>query len=149
MRFQIGPLPSGSVRAWIGHAKDKIDEIQSGPFETRISQDVLAAFQGYLTEWERAAVVEEFLWEEEVPGEIAEYHAHAFHQIADRMAEAAEARGESLQPPDGEAFYQALVMAIIDGLQMEDQTTAAYADHLRSFWPGFADGEAATTREDS
>lgn len=142
MRLHVGPLPSHSARAWITYARDIVDGMTSGGAEAPVASDLLEAFERYLDEWSAAADrSERFDWETEIPSELAEYQAHAFHQIANRLAEAAEARGQPMQPPEGETFYRALVNAIIDALLMEGDATAEYALHLRSFWPGF--GEAA------
>lgn len=152
MRLQVGPVPSLSVRAWVAYAREKVDELGSDPFEADMPSDIVEVFETYLDAWTEAADAgEEFWWEAEIPSEVAEYQVHAFHQIVSRLAQAAVDRGEPEQPPEAEPFYQSLVNAIIDGLEMEGASTAEYATHLRSFWPGLGDSaaEAADASDES
>jgi len=141
-------VPSASVLSWVSYAREKVGEIASDPFDGDIPGDIVTVFDTYLRDWEAVASSSEvFFWEAEIPSEIAEYQVHAFHQIVNRLARAALDRGEPEQPPEGELFYESLVNAIIDGLQMEGASTAEYAMHLRSFWPGL--GDSATDSADA
>ncbi len=136
-------MPSASVRSWVAYARQKVDEAGSDPFGSEVAPDVVSVFESYLSAWSAIAESDEdFYWEAEIPTEVAEYQVHAFHQIVNRLAQAALDRGEPEQPPDGEQFYQSLVNAIIDGLEMDGASTAEYAVHLRSFWPGLGDAGA-------
>lgn len=148
VRLQVGPLPSTSVLSWITYARETIDALDSDPFESDLPADIRTTFVAYLTQWLAIAEAGDvFVWDAEVPSEVVEYQVHAFHQVANRLAQAAIDRGEPQQPADGAVFYQALVNGIIDGLQMEGASAAEYAMHLRSFWPGLGDSAAEAADE--
>lgn len=135
----MGPLPSSSVLAWVGYARAVLADIEQGEagLDTPLDCELLDAFHGYLDEWERIATKGPvFSWKTSLEAEMAEYLLHGFHRVVERLAKEAEARGASLTPPDAEAFYVALVQALLDGLTEEGPVGAEFAGYLRSFWPG-------------
>jgi hypothetical protein len=61
---------------------------------------------------------------------------YAFYRVSERSAEAVEAGRQPELPAAAEPFYNALVQALVDGLDAEGSGSSDFADHLRQFWPG-------------
>ena len=59
-----------------------------------------------------------------------------------KMIDDAAARGFPISPPEGDEFYRALVLAILDGLFDAGGAHAEFAEHLRESWPGLKDDPA-------
>ncbi len=133
MHVAVGPVSSASALAFIGYARDVIER---GAPANQLPADVAAAFTSYLDEWEGLARTgRDFTWETTVAVEVAEYLVHAFYRLAQRLEEAARARGPAA-PPEGRSFYRMLVDGLLDGMAGEGASAAEFAEHLRSFWPG-------------
>lgn len=138
MHVVVGPVASASVLAWANYAQAVLsnDPIAPTPVED-IPADATGSLLGYITEWQDAARRQPvFLWESDVPSEVAEYLVLAFYRVVQRLAKAAEARGGRMAPPEGETFYVMLVHGLLDALASEGPAAAEFSDHLRSFWPG-------------
>jgi hypothetical protein len=139
MRVQIGPVPSGSVTMWVAYARTVLAEAITRPRKhaVRISPEAIEGFESFLDQWDdHARTDEEFLWVAEVNPEQVEYLAHAWFTIAAALAEEADARGFPLAPSEGEAFYQALVTAVLDALAHEGRSLLEFSEQLRTDWPG-------------
>lgn len=144
MRLHIGPVPAGSVTAWVGYARKALEEVvgEPGTEGVWLPDDTVETFTRYLDAWEAAATgVDEMQWEAEVPADEAEYLSHAFFRIASNLASRADQRGYSLAPPESEDFYHALVRSFLAALDEEGHGSQEFAEHLRSFWPGI-EGES-------
>lgn len=130
--MSVGPVPSASVAAYVDFATAVLDEGSE-----KIEPDVREAFRGYLDEWRTdAATGTDVSWTREVPQEVAEYLMLAFYRVARERASRPQAR---TRPPEADAFYWALVRAVLAALEEAGAGTAEFADHLRSFWPGLGD----------
>jgi len=139
VQVEIGPVASASVTAWVTYARKALDDVLTEPGGDGIwlPDDTVATFRRYLDSWEEAATREDPLrWRAEVPADEAEYLSHAFFRIASHLAALAEARGYTMAPPEGDAFYRALVRSFLDALDDEGQSSQEFSEHLRSFWPG-------------
>lgn len=137
--MQIGPVKSSGVLAWVAHARGVLAEMRAGrgPAGPALAPGVVDAFERFLDEWQRtAAHDDEFVWSADVDPEQVEFLAHAFYNIAQELATAAEARGYPLAPPEGEEFYQSLVCAFLDALEQEGKGAGAFAEDMRTTWPG-------------
>lgn len=131
-------MPSASALAWVGYASAVVSADAGAPQPgDDVPSDVVGAFRNYLDEWRTAAErAPEFFWTTDVPSEMAEYLILAFYRVVQRLAKLAEARGEPLSPPEGQAFYAMLVHRLLDALAEEGPGSSEFAAHLRSFWPG-------------
>jgi hypothetical protein len=138
VRIEVGPVPSESARVWIAYAREVLATRRAHDAET-LPEDLVAGFDGYLTQWEKAARGAELRWESEVDPELVEYLVHGFYRVATRLAEESERRGGRVSPPEGDAFYRALVHALLDAMSAEGAAAAEFADQLREFWPGLED----------
>ena len=78
----------------------------------------------------------EVVWEHELDPEQVRYLAHAFHRIAVGLAAEAERRGFPIAPPEGDEFYQCLVLALLDALERDSEPMREFAVELRTTWPG-------------
>jgi len=105
------------------------------PEDTRVAPEVLQGFLGFLDEWESIAErASTFLWETDVDAEQIEFLALALFKIASSLD--TPARGSSGAPLPGELFYRSFVNAFLDAMSAENRSLAAYAEELRSSWPG-------------
>jgi hypothetical protein len=139
MLVEVGPVPSASVLAWTRYARTIVEDVRDNAedFPPPVDLQALDAFERYLSGWQAAAATcESFRWAEDVDPETVEYLLHAWFLIASRLAAGAERRGLTLSPPEGDAFYQAIVTAVLDALEAEGRGPAHFSTHLRSFWPG-------------
>ena len=138
MEVRIGPVPAASAVAWVGYARRVLagatnrDDPPPG-----VEPDSVEEFSAYLDTWEaEAAGGDPFIWAGELEPERLEYLTHCFLRIVDHLSASASARGTVEAPPEGEAFYQALVSGIINALAAEGDSAGAYSEDLRSRWPG-------------
>jgi len=138
VHLELGPVPSASALAWLEYAAAVLAHDRVAPkLDDDTPADVTRSLMSYIAEWHEAAErTAEFHWRADVPSELAEYLVLAFYRIAQQLAEAAEARGAPLSPPEGQTFYVTLVSGLLDALANEGPGGAEFAEHLRSFWPG-------------
>lgn len=138
MRVVVGPVSASSAAEWIGHARGILRDLDRlAPGECFSTPEVRAIFDSYLSEWE--AVLREdgmFVWERDIPAEQVEYHLHAYHQVADMLADPDVRRRTGGPPPEGEEFVLALLNGVLSALEAESPSSAAFAKHLGAFWPG-------------
>ena len=142
MHVELGPLPAQSARAWLAYATGVLDEVDRGGGRignrtVTVTPDVLEAFRTYVGAWTVAAEDEPFRWAGDADPEVVEYLLHAWFKLAAALAERTARKGGTGQPEEGRHFYQALVVGLLDALAAEGhEPTAAFAEELRSFWPG-------------
>jgi len=120
---------------WIPYARTVLARSVGGEGPP-IPEDVVLAFEEHLNAWEDAAQGSTLIWSGRIEPEVLRSLALAFRDIAGDLAAQAERRGYPISPPEGEAFYQALVKAVVDALEEEDGATKDLSDRLRSEWPG-------------
>lgn len=138
MLVHIGPVPSDSARMWIAYARTVLAGSIAGGGE-RIPEGVVLAFEDHLNAWEDAAQGTTMTWSGEVDPDQLRSLALAFLHIADDLAAQAERRGYPISPPEGEAFYQSLVAAVVTALEHHEEGHALLSDQLRTTWPGLSD----------
>lgn len=138
VEVRIGPVPAASAVAWVGYARGVLagatnrDDPLPG-----VEPDSVEEFSAYLDTWEaEAAGGDPLIWSGALEPERLEYLTHCFLRIVDHLSASASARGSVEAPPEGEAFYQALVSGIINALAAEGDSAGAYSEDLRSRWPG-------------
>lgn len=133
----IGPVDAGSARAWLGYAEQVLDEVGSlAPGECFTSPDTLDFLRAFVRSWQLSAVGDVFCWEEDIPAERVEYSMHAFQRVVDVLARRAEVHGR-MAPPEGDAFYLAVLQGVLRALETESASSAAFARELAEFWPGW------------
>lgn len=138
MRVVVGPVSADSAEAWIGFAREVVEDLESlAPGECFATTEVRSIFEGYLAEWAAVAAADEkFVWEQDIPAEQVEYHVHAFHQAATMLAKHEERTGERRSPVEGDEFYLGLLNGVLTSLEAEGPASAAFAQYLGQFWPG-------------
>lgn len=138
MRVVVGPVSANSAAAWIGHAREILDDLDSlAPGECFSTPEICAIFDSYLSEWEAALHEDEkFVWERDIPAEQVEYHLHAYHQVADMLAGPGRRHHTAGPPAEGEEFALALLGGVLSALEAESPSSASFAKHLGAFWPG-------------
>lgn len=139
MRVVIGPVDQHSARTWLGYADQVLDELgKMAPGECFTTPETVSLLRGYVHSWKRAARSgPEFLWEQDIPTEQVEYSMHAFQRVVDVLARRAAEHGRSA-PPEGDDFYLAVLHGVLRALEAESSSSAAFAEHLAEFWPGWA-----------
>lgn len=139
MLVRLGPLDSAGALLWIAYARTVLAELVThrGRPEVDIDLLVIERFESYLDQWEEVAVSSSrFDWTAEVDPDDALALASTWFDLAQRLAVEADVRGFPLSPPEGEAFYQALVTAFLESLLADADADPELAAKLRRLWPG-------------
>lgn len=132
----VAAVPSSSALAWLDHARKVLSVVSDEGFPVRVPDDVLLAFGSYLDEWLWAADAGPvFNWSGEIDAEVACHLVHHWHGLARWVAEAGQGVAQLRRPPQGDAFYTALVASVTDALAL-DECTHAFGEAIRSSWPG-------------
>lgn len=135
MQVVLASVPSSSALAWLDHARKVLSLVTDERVRVRMPADVVEAFRGYLEQWLWAAdAAPTFQWSGEVDAEVACHLVHHWHALAQWVAEAREGMAVLRRPPEGDAFYAALVAAVTDALAL-DECTHAFGEAVRSAWP--------------
>lgn len=122
MRVEVGPVPAESTLMWLAYARTVLAQVITRPdaYGTRLSDDDIAAFESYLDEWELIATRDTtFHWISDGDPDKVKRLADTWLKLAEGMAEAARKRGYELQPKEGKAFNDALVVAVLTALADE------------------------------
>jgi hypothetical protein len=141
--IDVGPLDSPGVLVWTALARKIVRDAENDGevFGLELPPDVITDFARYVEEWNDAAEQSpQFRWTADVDPDVAVYLVNAFYRLAERMAAAAVERGHRLFPDEARPFYWALVSALLNALEAEGPPRATFAESLREFWPGLADG---------
>lgn len=131
----LGPVPAESARMWIAYARTVLARSVSGE-GTSIPEHVVLTFEEHLNAWEDASQGTTMTWSGRVDPALLQSLAVAFREVVGDLAEQAEKRGYPISPPEGEAFYQALVASLIEALERDGAGASPLSDQLRSGWPG-------------
>lgn len=122
MRVEVGPVPADSALMWLAYARTVLAQIitRPGSYGADLSDAELAAFEAYLDEWELIATRDTtFHWVSDADPDKVKRLADTWLKLADGMAEAARKRGYELQPREGAAFNDALIVAVLTALAGE------------------------------
>jgi len=137
MRVVIGPVDASSARAWLGYAHRVLDDIGTlAPGECFTAPDTVDLLRGFVDSWSLAALGAEFYWEEDLPAERIEFAMHAFQRVVEVLTARAEVHGRAA-PVEGDDFYLAVLRSVLRALEAESASSAAFAEHLAEFWPGW------------
>ena len=140
MQVRVGPVPAASASWWTAYARDVLQQVVTAPGSlAEVDDSMLVAFSELLDEWEgvaRRARSDPFVWDMELSDDLVLVLAEAFHGLVLGLAAAAEARGYTLAPPEGEAFYHALVDGLLAALVEAGGDAGARGAELRASWPG-------------
>lgn len=144
---RLGPLPAVSAAHWAAYATDVLDAIQGGATAVPpLDAALVAAFRRYLGEWAQVAGAVgaagtdgTFEWVGQMDRDTLADLATAWLELMATVSGRVEELGLPVGPPEGEAFYHALVAAIADALEHGDEE-ARVGEHLgeklREAWPG-------------
>jgi hypothetical protein len=143
MHLELGRQPSANVLAFVDGAERILHEVEHsggrvGDQVVALPPDVLDSFHTYLRQWRKAAERgPEFQWAEDIETDVLEYLVHALYNLTRAAIDRATKRGYFEIADEGREFYNVLVVALLDGLEVEGTEAAtAFAEELRSFWPG-------------
>ena len=137
MEVRIGPVSARSAVAWAGYATEVLTSASGSTSVPSVDPTIVEEFVSYLRQWdEQAAQGDPFIWIGEIEPERLEYLVHGFARIVDHLAAVADHRGQPGAPADGDEFYQALVLSIIDALAQQGDSMGEYSEQLRDQWPG-------------
>jgi hypothetical protein len=138
VRLVLGPIDSSGAILWIAYARTVLAELVTHRGRpVAIDEDVVERFESILDEWEDVArATGRFEWSAEVDPADALALATTWFDLAQHLSQEADVRGFPLSPPEGEAFYQAVVTGVLDGLVDASATDPELAAKLRRLWPG-------------
>ena len=116
----IGPVPGHSARSWLATASATVAAVRARP-ELEVPDDVLAAFDHYLGEWDRAAHGETFHWHGTVNPAVARRLAsHWLRLVTIARDRPVEETGIAPAPPEAQPFFEALAVAMATASAVED-----------------------------
>lgn len=138
---RLGPLPAASAASWVAYASAVLDAIQGGATAVPpLDAALVAAFRRYLDEWAQVAGAgEPFEWVGQMDRDTLADLATAWLELMATVSGRVEELGLPVGPPEGEAFYHALVAAIADALEHGDEEERPgehLGEKLREAWPG-------------
>jgi hypothetical protein len=139
MLVRLGPIDSAGALLWIAYARTVLAELVThrGRPDIDIDLPMIERFETYLDQWEELATSSDrFDWSTQIAADDALALASTWFELAQGLAIEADVRGFPLSPPEGEAFYQALVRAFLESLLADADTELAAK--LRHLWPGIA-----------
>lgn len=134
VRVNIGPVPAGAARAWTRSARETLATVRSRP-DLEVPDDVVAAFESYVDQWsDIAEVIDPFLWAGDIDtGLLRVLGAHWARLVT--MARTDPGRGIRPADPEGEAFYNALAIAIVEGAAVDDREN--FSERFEEVVPAF------------
>lgn len=137
MDVHLGPVSSSSVRSWVAYATGILSG-ENDAMAPSVDPGAVDEFLGYLRTWDDLAATgpDTFVWEGSIEPERLEYLAHSFARIVDHLWAVAATNPALMPPPEGEDFYQALVLAIIAALEHQGDAAGEFSEQLRDSWPG-------------
>jgi hypothetical protein len=134
MHIEIGPVSSGSARAWIEYATEMLVLLR-GLSNQELGSRALDGFESLLEEWRPIAeAAEPFRWVSEEPPDRAQYLINALH-LAGTVIERESAVGRAyLRPAAADEFHFVLVQEVLDALEHEGGSYAQFVGHMRNVW---------------
>lgn len=134
MRVDIGPVSSGSARAWVDYATEMLALLRSLPGEP-LPTHALDGFASLLDEWRPIAAHDEpFRWSSDEPPERVRYLVNALYIAGTTIErEALEGRAR-YRPAAADEFHVQVVHESLDALEHESRTDAQFVDQMRSVW---------------
>lgn len=123
MHLELGPVPSASVRSWVGNARAVLAGVRRAGdhLPVELPDDVEAAFIGYLDEWdERAAAIEPFVWAADVDVDQTRHLVVYFFSLVSLDDATWVEHGLPFAPAEAEPFYLDLSRAVGDALAAAD-----------------------------
>ena len=143
MRIEVGPCPSASVVAWTAQARAVLELVRSKVIDLpfALPEDVLAAYEASLGEWEDAAADRDpFLWVGDLDAATVRHLVQYWVNLVQYLVENADGVTIPLMPLEGLPFRDALVPAITRALASEDDpTTQRFGETTADQWPGLRD----------
>jgi hypothetical protein len=137
MEVRVGPVSARSARAWVGYATDVLTSAVGNSDVPAVDPAIVEEFVGYLNQWDHHATLgDPFIWTGEIEPERLEYLVHGFARIVDHLAAVANRQDQPNAPAEGDDFYQALVLSIIDALAQQGHSMSEFSEQLRDQWPG-------------
>jgi CheY-like chemotaxis protein len=116
----IGPVASASVRAWANAARETLAIVRARD-DLGVTPDVLSAFDAYVETWaEVGEAIDPFVWTGEIDSEMLRRLAAQWARLV-TLARTDPASGLRPGPPEGEEFYNALTIGILEASAIDDR----------------------------
>ncbi len=142
----IGPTSGTSARAWLEEATRTIDRVRANP-ALGVPADVVADFDRYLAVWATAMEGDRFLWSGVVESETLRHLAAHWARLVTMARERPEESGIATARPEAAEFFDALALALADGLSRADDAER-FAPKFEEVVPAFdAEGPSGATTE--
>lgn len=112
-------MSSASVLMWITYARTVMGRLVARPGDlgVHLTRKEIDAFEYYLNEWEDTASADPvFHWRGEAPADEVRGLMDTWIRMADGLSEEERRRGFALQPPEGQEFNNALIIAVLTAL---------------------------------
>jgi len=149
-------VAAAAARTWIASARETLRTVRAHP-ELGVPADVLAAFESYVEQWaEMSETADPFLWAADIDSHVLRVLGAHWARLV-TIARTDPSSGLRPAPPEGEEFYNALAIAILEGAAVDDEEnfSAKFEEVVPAFDPtehepvlasARADGQAARRR---
>ena len=135
VRVAIGPVASASVLAWARSARETLDVVRSHP-DLDVPADVVDAFEAYVAMWTAIAESSDpFEWSGELDADRLRHLAAHWARLVTLARADGDEVGVRPAPPEGEEFYNALAVAMVEATALDDPER--FADHFEDVLPAF------------
>jgi CheY-like chemotaxis protein len=135
MHLEVGPVDSASARAWVENARAVLAGVRRAGEELprALPDDVGAAFDRYLDEWQAAAEADDvFRWSGDVDTEQMSRLVVYWFSLLTLDDDTWMRFGLPFAPPESEPFYLALSRAVTDAFAEADAEVGAT---IKASWP--------------
>ena len=132
--MSIGPVASSAAAAWVMSARDTLRTVRAHP-ELDVPLEVLTAFEDYVAQWaEIAATIDPFVWAGDIDAQLLRVLGAHWARLV-TLARTDSSVGLRPAPPEGEEFYNALAIAILEGASVDD--TEGFSERFEEVVPAF------------
>ncbi len=131
-------MPAASALEYVRLAREQLSVLREDPgdLSTTLTPFVLDRFDAWVNEWEQAAADGgKFVWSAELDPEIVEHTFYAFFLVVQKINDTFGTDGPPGDVDLRRPFRLALTRAVLDALEVEGDSFAEFARHLREYWP--------------
>lgn len=134
VRVSIGPVASTAASAWIAAARETLQIVRAHP-ELDVPLDVIDEFDSYVEQWAAiAGTLDPFVWAGDIDTQLLRVLGAHWARLV-TLARTDHTTGLRPAPPEGEEFYNALAIAILEGASVDD--LEGFSERFEEVVPAF------------
>lgn len=132
--MSIGPVASIAATAWIASARDTLRILRAHP-ELDVPLEVINEFDSYVEQWAVIAeAIDPFVWAGDIDAQLLRVLGAHWARLV-TLARSDQSVGLRPAPPEGEEFYNALAIAILEGASVDDRE--GFSERFEEVVPAF------------